>query len=77
MSCRLLLCGMVVNKAAPKAAGADSSQCNFTIRQNPPIQQNQCNVDVTMVNSLQSALVDRVATDGGHDVARSHAAKLR
>ena len=30
-----------------------------------------------VVNALQSALVDRVAMDGGHAVAHSHAAKVK
>ena len=32
---------------------------------------------MTVVNALQSSLVDRVAMDGGHAVAHSHSAKGR
>jgi hypothetical protein len=33
----------LINKPAAQAAGANPSQCNSTVAQNPPLQQNCCN----------------------------------
>ena len=35
--------GLLINKPAAQATGADPSRCNSTSRQSPPFQQNRRN----------------------------------